>query len=81
MGRIPLVDENDPNADPEARALLGEIEEKRGLVLNVYRGMANHVPIAKHVAGLYITARSGKLSQKECELAYTAATVANNCHY
>ncbi|MGH3088177.1 MAG: hypothetical protein ACRDSJ_12765 [Rubrobacteraceae bacterium] len=81
MARIPLVDENDSHADPEARAVLKEIEDKRGFVLNVYRGMANHPAIAKAVAGLYVTARGGKLSQKECELAYTAASVANSCHY
>lgn len=81
MGRIPLVDENDPSADPEAREVLKEIEEKRGLVLNVYRGMANHPAIAKAAAGLYVTARSGKLTEQECELAYTASSVANSCHY
>ncbi len=81
MGRIPLVDERDPNAEPEAREVLEEIGEKRGLILNVYRGMANHPAIAKAVAGLYVTARSGKLSEQECELAYTAASAANRCHY
>lgn len=81
MERIPLVNENDPNADPEAREVLKVIEKKRGLVLNVYRGMANHPEIAGLVASLYVRARSGHLSEQEAELAYTAASAANNCHY
>lgn len=81
LGRIPLVDENDPNSSPQAREVLGIIKEKRGRVLNVYRGMANHPEIAGMVAGLYVRARSGHLSEQEAELAYTAASAANNCHY
>lgn len=81
MGRIPLVNENDPNADPKAREVLKEIEEKRGFVLNVYRAMANHPEIAGMVANLYVAARSGRLSEREAELAYTAASAANSCHY
>ena len=41
MPRIPLLHEDDPNTPPEVRALLAGIGEKRGLVANVYRALAN----------------------------------------
>ena len=81
MTRIPLVHEDDPSAPPEARAVLEEIREKRGFVLNVYRALANHPQLAKYLVGFYATARSGSLTPAECELAYTSASVANSCHY
>ena len=81
MPRIPILHEDDPNTPAEAREVLENIKQKRGRVLNVYRALANHPPIARHLAGLYVTARSGDLTQAECELAYTSASVANSCFY
>lgn len=81
MPRIPLMHEKDPDTPPEAREVLEEIEEKRGFVLNVYRALANHPQLARHLVGFYATARGGSLTPAECELAYTSASVANSCHY
>lgn len=81
MARIPLMQEDDPRTPQEARKVLEEIREKRGMVLNVYRAMANHPQLARQLVDLYATARSGALTPAECELAYTSASVANSCYY
>ena len=81
MPRIPILHEDDPSTPPASREVLDEIKEKRGLVLNVYRALANHPELAKHLVGFYATARSGDLTPAECELAYTSASVANSCFY
>ena len=81
MPRIPILHEDDPNTPEEAREVLREIKEKRGVVLNVYRALANHPALAANLVGFYATARSGGLTPAECELAYTSASVANSCFY
>ena len=42
MARIPLIDGEDPDADPAARAMLARVRQSRGIEANVYRGLANH---------------------------------------
>ncbi len=81
MPRIPILHEDDPNTPPDSREVLEEIKEKRGIVLNVYRALANHPELARHLVGFYATARSGDLTPAECELAYTTASAANDCFY
>ncbi|WP_047864499.1 carboxymuconolactone decarboxylase family protein [Rubrobacter aplysinae] len=81
MARIPIMHEDDPSTPRQTRELLGEIGERRGQVLNIYRAMANHPQLAKPFVEFYVTAREGGLTQAECELAYLSATVANDCHY
>lgn len=81
MPRIPILHEDDPNTPPGSREVLEEIKEKRGLVLNVYRALANHPELARHLVGFYATARGGDLTPEECELAYTSSSVANDCFY
>ena len=81
MPRIPIMHEDDPNIPPDSKEVLEEIKEKRGLVLNVYRALANHPELARHLVGFYATARSGDLTPAECELAYTTASSANDCFY
>ena len=89
MPRLPLVDPDDPNADPKARALLGLV--RGGLEasddlpwrdINVYRAMANHPDVFE--AALTLMDRAylrGSLAPADRELAYLAASVANDCHY
>lgn len=81
MARIPILHEDDPATPQEARELLYQIKERRGRVLNIYRAAANHPPLLKHLAGFYLTARGGGLTEAECELAYLSVTVTNECHY
>ena len=88
MARLPLVDPDDPNADPKARALLGAV--RAGLAagdapwtdINVYQAMANH---ADAFEGLIrfgeVAYRSNSLTPGQRELAYLGASVANDCHY
>ena len=83
MTRIPLVDPDDPNADPEAVRLLRAMGERYGgRTYNVLRGVANN---PRALAGLSAlgsgTYSSGSLSRGERELAYLTASVVNNCHY
>ena len=87
--RLPLVDPDDPGADPKAAALLGLV--RAGLSanddlpwtdINVYRSMANHPEVFEAALTLMDRAylRSG-LTPAQRELAYLGASVANDCHY
>lgn len=89
MPRLPLVDPDDPDADPKARQLLGLV--RAGLAhtdalpwtdINVYRAMANHPDALEGIltfgGRVY---QGGSLSPAQRELAYLGASVANDCHY
>lgn len=88
MPRLPLVDPDDPDADPKARQLLGLV--RAGLAhetlpwtdINVYRAMANHPDALEGIltfgGRVY---QGGSLTPAQRELAYLGASVANDCHY
>ena len=89
MARLPLVDPDDPDADPTARALLGAV--RAGLSrtdalpwtdINVYSSMANHPEafgaLLQFGAVVY---QANSLTPAQRELAYLGASVANDCHY
>ena len=88
MARLPIVDPDDPNADPDARRLLGAVRgglARGGLPwqdINVYSTMANH---PKALEGLLAFGAAvytgGSLAPGHRELAYLGASVANDCHY
>lgn len=88
MARIPLDHENDPNTDPAILEALSAIAASGGPTLNVIRALANK-PAALHGFFAFIGAvynfgngtGSSSLTPKETELAYTTATIANDCHY
>lgn len=87
--RLPLVDPDDPDADPKAAGLLRAI--RAGMAgrddlpwqdINVYRAMANHPDAFAGLLGFGESAyRGGSLSPAHQELAYLGASVANDCHY
>jgi alkylhydroperoxidase family enzyme len=89
MARLPLVDPDDPNADPKARELLGLV--RMGLAsndslpwndINVYRAMANHPAVFEGLLTFGARAyQSNSLTPAQRELAYLGASVANDCHY
>ena len=89
MARLPLVDPDDPNADPKARQLLGLV--RAGLSssdalpwtdINVYRAMANHPDVFEALLTFGARAYQGNtLTPAQRELAYLGASVANDCHY
>ena len=89
MARLPIVDPDDPNTDPTAKALLGAI--RGGLSstdalpwtdINVYSSMANHPEALGALLqfGNVVYQRNG-LTPAQRELAYLGASVANDCHY
>ena len=89
MPRLPLVDPDDPDADPRATGLLKAI--RAGLVeredlpwqdINVYRAMANHPRILEGLLFFGERAyRRNSLTPAQRELAYLGASVTNDCHY
>jgi alkylhydroperoxidase family enzyme len=83
MARLPLVDPDDPSADPAAREVLLGLRGKRGTIdPNVYRAIANHPEALRTMTafGSVVYSRNS-LSRGHRELAYLAASVANDCHY
>ena len=88
VGRLPIVDPDDPNADPEAAQLLQLV--RGGLAsgglpwtdINVYSTMANH---PQALSGLLAFGQAvytgGSLTPAHRELAYLGASLANDCHY
>jgi alkylhydroperoxidase family enzyme len=80
--RLPLVDPDDPDADPQARALLGRVRELRGRTLNVYRAVGNHPEVLDGLLRFGTAAYfENSLTPAQRELAYLGASVANDCHY
>ena len=88
MARIPLQNDHDPKHDPALRATFERITGTRGSVANLHRAMANHPQALETFHAFSSAFRSfpggaggGSLTPAQSELAYTAATVANNCFY
>ncbi|GAC1430361.1 MAG: hypothetical protein NVSMB5_24630 [Candidatus Velthaea sp.] len=88
MARIPLQSEHDPNLDPALRATFEHIAGARGAVANIHRAMGNSPEALETFHAFSLAFRSlpggvgsGSLTPAQTELAYTAATVANNCFY
>jgi alkylhydroperoxidase family enzyme len=82
MTRIPLVDPDDPDADPKARSLLLRLRERTGRDINVLRALANHPDVLESF--LHLGAQPPPTSHvpaAQRELAYLTASVANDCHY
>ena len=82
MTRIPLVDPDDPDTDPKARALLLRLRERTGRDINVLRALANHPDLLESF--LHLGAQPAPVSHirpAQRELAYLTASVANDCHY
>ncbi len=82
MARIPLVQEDDPATPGPVRQMLNEVKKETGWLVNIRRAMANH-PAAFAAYNDFAKAvyRQGSLTPAQAELAYTTATVANNCYY
>jgi alkylhydroperoxidase family enzyme len=88
MARLPLNHEDDPTTDPKVLEALERINASGFPSLNVFRALANKPEaldgFMAYVMSIYNTnsgAGHSTISAKETELAYTAATVANDCHY
>ena len=83
MARIPLLDENDPRTPTEVRELLQATKGSRGRLVNLYRALAHHPAALRGFTalGAAVYGRDSSLTRKQAELAYTTATVVNNCYY
>lgn len=82
MSRIPLVDPDDPDVDPRARAILHGARAAIGRDFNVYLAVANHPEIFEGFTHLGTAAYfAGSLDPRTRELAYLTASVVNDCHY
>ncbi len=82
MARIPTVREDDPATAPDAQAFLQKVEAGHGEVFNSVRLMANHPQQANALVEFVRSVRyQNGLTPTLTELAYTTATVINQCHY
>ena len=83
LARVPLLTEDDPTTPPPARELLLAVGSGRGRVVNLYRALAHHPSAlqAFTALGSVVYGRESSLTRKQAELAYTTATVVNNCYY
>jgi alkylhydroperoxidase family enzyme len=82
MARIPLHHEDDPDTPDDARVLLTTLKSGRGRVVNLYRALANDPAALEGFLGFgSAVRRRDSLTRKEAELAYTTATVVNQCYY
>lgn len=82
MARIPLVDPDDPNTDPEAAQVMAELAGRHGATLNVHRALANHPVLMRKIFDMAETAYfTNGLDPAARELAYYTSAVANECHY
>jgi hypothetical protein len=80
MARIPLIDPDDPNIDPDVREALLRSARADGGVPNILRARANH-PKAL-IAGDAVAYTPGSLiTPAQRELAYLTSSVVNSCHY
>lgn len=83
MARVPIWDEHDPSTPTEIRDALAYSGETFGLNLNIQREMANHPQLARAFIDLAMVSygEESTITPAQRELAYTTATVVNNCHY
>lgn len=80
--RLPLVDPDDPSLDATTRAVLQETRARTGRDWNVYRAIANHPEVFAGFRQFTRAAYSANsLPPAQRELAYLAASVANDCFY
>ena len=80
--RLPLVDSEDPDADPAAREALRAAVGGGSIQPNVIRALANHPQAFEAMTGLTRLVYSlSSLTPAQRELAYLTASVTNDCHY
>jgi hypothetical protein len=81
MSRVPLVDPDDPDADPGTVELLRTLAGEQGGVPNVNRALANHPELLGKLAAFYSTAMSGGLNPRQAELPYLTSAITLQCFY
>lgn len=84
MSRIPIWKDDNPAMPERVREAIEYAKSGTGFALNIQREMANNPKVLKgfsDLVGTFYGAESGAITPAERELAYTTATVVNNCHY
>lgn len=84
MARIPIWDKNSPETPGEIRESLEHVERVfGGPPFDFHRVMSNHPEMVKRFTELYMVSlgENSTITPAHRELAYTTATVINNCHY
>ena len=82
MGRLPLVDSEDPDADPVARDVLRSSVGGGSIQPNVFRAMANHSGALQAMAHFgSVVYLNNSLTPAQRELAYLTSSATNDCHY
>jgi hypothetical protein len=82
VARVPLVDVDDPNADPDAVELLRSLEDADQEILNVHRAMANHPELMGKLFNLAGSAYfGGSLNDRQRELPYLTSAITIQCVY
>jgi len=83
VARIPLLEENDPSLDEHTRRVLVEASQARGRLVNFQCALANRPQALRALTDLMqvVYRKDSTLEPRHGELAYLAATTANNCFY
>lgn len=83
MARVPLIDENDPDADPQARAVLDRLKAKYGEApWNVERALANHPVLLEKLWDLADSCYfGGNLNDRQREIPYLTSAMTMECFY
>ena len=83
MARLPYIYEDDPSAPADALEAIQDWDNLfPGQVINLTRLVANEPRLLKAFSAFIREVYTqSDLTPSEVELAYTAASVANECHY
>lgn len=84
MARIQIWQDDTPDTSPGIADAIEYAKGGTGFALNIQREMANNPKVLKgfsDLAGAFYGEEGGSITAAERELAYTTATVVNNCHY
>ncbi len=82
MPRLPFVDPDDPDGDPQAREALLSSVGGSSIQPNVYRAVANNPAVLQALAQFgSVVYYNNSLTPAQRELAYLTASLVNDCHY
>ena len=82
MARIPLIDPDDPDGDPEVRSMLLDLRERFGGDTNYYLALGSNAAALRGILALGEASYFGdQLDFPLTELAYLTASATNECHY
>lgn len=84
MARMQIWQDDTPDTPPAVAEAIEHAAASAGFALNIQREMVNNPGVLKgfsEFTGAFYAEGVGTITPAERELAYTTATVVNNCHY